>query len=186
MIIPVHNGLDQLARCIESVRKHTPRPYEWIVVDRGSDASISAFCREQEIPFVSFSYKVDYAMACNAGLRIATGSYLAVLHPEVIVYPLWLTNMLKDLQRDEQVGAVSPKRIEDRSIDREAKDRIVPACFLFKREVLHRIGELEGDSPEQVAEDASNRIRQCGFVLQLCDTAYVHYNPSDIERVEEG
>jgi glycosyltransferase involved in cell wall biosynthesis len=87
-IVPCFNGERYLDECIQSILAQTHRPLEIIVVDDGStDGSAQIVRRYDEVHY----HRQDNAgpgAACNKGVALATGSFLAFLEQD----DLWLPN----------------------------------------------------------------------------------------------
>lgn len=91
-VIPCFNGERFLRPCIESLLAQTHRALEVIVVDDGSTDSSELIAR-------SYGGSVRYhrrenggpAAACNTGVALSTGDYVAFLEQD----DLWLTNKLQ-------------------------------------------------------------------------------------------
>ena len=98
-----------LRQCVESIRKYTDRgTYELIVVDNGStDGSVPWIVAQPDIRYIINEQNEGFPKGCNQGMAIARGTEILLLNSDVIVTPLWLSNMREVLYMDESVGAVS-------------------------------------------------------------------------------
>ncbi len=88
VIIAVYNGASTLARAIDSVLAQSHPVHELIVVDDGSDddtARVAAHYGEQ----LRYLYQPNAGVSAarNAGVRLATGDWLAFLDADDIYYP---------------------------------------------------------------------------------------------------
>ncbi|WP_127578856.1 glycosyltransferase family 2 protein [Paenibacillus koleovorans] len=207
IIIPTYNGLHLLAECIEAIRTYTTdTPYELIVVDNGSTDGTAAYCKANRIPFVSLPHNRGFPEACNYGMRMASGDALLLHNNDVVVSRGWLTNMLAALESSPEIGIVGPvtnyvsgrQKIDihygsisefqslaaamNRSDRGKWQDvtRLVGLCFLFKRELMDRIGELdERFSPGHYEDDDyCYRARQAGYRLLIAGDTVVHHHGS--------
>lgn len=72
----------------------------------------------QPVKLLVMERNAGYAMACNAGARVARGRYIAMLNSDVIpVEAGWLSLLTARLQRDDGTGAVGAKLLyEDNAI----------------------------------------------------------------------
>ena len=191
IIIPVHNSLEQLEKCIGSIRLFTQEPYEFCIVDRGSGMEVSTFLRAQKIHFLSYSRKVGYAAACHAGLRMARGNTIALIHPEVAVSPSWLTGLLQVLADKEEVESTSPSLAEKLLFeapavagnsdvymgadqqDPEESTSALNFCFLFRETIRNKLHDLEGDTPAQVWDYLEQQIRNKQIIHEVSEASFV-------------
>lgn len=208
IIIPTHNGRELLKDCVYSIKQHTDQPYEIIVLDNGSTDGTLDFCRQEQITFISLPSNTGFPIACNKGLRIASGDALLLLNNDVIVTKNWLTNMLACLYSAEDIGIVGPltnyasgrqqvdlpfTNVEDMTHQLNEPDaskwiqvdRIVGLCFLFRRELMERVGLLdERFSPGHFEDDDyCYRARNAGYKLQISGDVFVfHYGSASFSQ----
>jgi GT2 family glycosyltransferase len=206
IIIPSYNGLELLKECIEAIRKYTPEKYEIIVVDNGSEDRTTKYCLREKIRLISLPKNKGFPAACNLGLKVATGDALLLLNNDVIVTHNWLSNMLSCLYSSDRIGIVGPytnyasgRQLKDsgytdlsqfHEIAAEANkrnpelwvplNRLVGLCFLFKRELMNKIGLLDEQFTPGHYEDDDYcyRARLAGFELVLAGDVIVHHHGS--------
>lgn len=81
VIVPVYNVEKYLDRCVQSIRNQTLRDIEVILVDDGSPDKCPAMCDEyarlDSRIKVIHKQNAGLGMACNSGLEVATGEYVA-------------------------------------------------------------------------------------------------------------
>jgi GT2 family glycosyltransferase len=198
-----------LEECVQSIKSYTQMPYEIIVVDNGSDDGTVEFCRDQKITFISLPDNRGFPVACNLGLKIASGDNLLLLNNDVIVTHAWLSNLLNCLHHmhcGENVGIVGPLTnyasgkqqvnadynnlqqfhqqalLWNQSNSRlwQPTNRLIGFCFLFKRELMDRIGYLdERFSPGHYEDDDyCYRALQAGYTLRIAGDVKVHHHGS--------
>lgn len=211
IIIPQHNGVHMLSDCIASIKQHTTQPYEIIVVDNGSSDESVDYCLHEDVILVSLSDNKGFPAACNLGMKVASGSEILLLNNDVLVAPGWLEKMLNCLYSEEQIGIVGPmsnfisgkQQISFPYTDLvstaaylakhhagewlEVK-RIVGLCFLFKRELMDKIGVLdERFSPGHYEDDDyCYRARLAGYKLMIVKDAFVfHYGSASFSKIGE-
>lgn len=86
IIVPIYNGKDFLPYSLQSLREQINSRIEVILIDDGSTdgsgALIDSFA--QEFPEVKVIRQPNrgYGAACNAGLDVATGEYVAIFEPD--------------------------------------------------------------------------------------------------------
>jgi len=203
IIIPTFNGRELLKDCIYSIKRHTSEPYEIIVVDNGSSDGTVDICRQEGITFISLANNIGFPAACNKGLKIATGDTLLLLNNDVIVTRNWLQNMLNCLNSETNIGIVGPltnyasgkqqidmpytslEEMSNQLNEPDASkwlqvDRIVGLCFLFKRELMDRIGLLdERYSPGHFEDDDyCYRARNAGYTFRIAGDVFVFHHGS--------
>ena len=98
VIIPVYNVEQYLAECIDSVLASTYSNLEIILVDDGSPDNSPAICdayaaKDKRIKVIHQS-NGGLCTARNAGLRIATGTYIAFVDSDDIVSPFLYEKMI--------------------------------------------------------------------------------------------
>ena len=205
IVILSYNTLSYLQYCIESVRRFTAAgSYELIVVENASKDGSAEWLRQQaDIHTIFNAENAGFPKGCNQGMKVAQGDDILLLNSDTIVAPNWLENLKKALYSREQIGAVScvtnacsnlqsiavPYKNIDEMLDFaaafnqsnprlwEPRLRLIGFCFLFKREVYHKIGGLdERFSPGNYEDDDySLRIWQAGYELLLCRDTFIHH-----------
>lgn len=113
IIICIHNALDDVKACLNSVTRNTLPPYTLILVNDGSDAATSQFLLEysQKNPSVRVftnERALGYTRAANIGMRSSTAPFLVLLNSDTIVTTGWLDRMFLVMSSDKKVGLVGP------------------------------------------------------------------------------
>lgn len=112
IIVCVHNALDDVARCLESILCHTAMPYRIILVDDGSDAPtrdwLLQFAREHPALLLRAEQATGYTFAANRGLRAGDAQYALLLNSDTIVTPGWLDGLIRCAESDPVIGMVGP------------------------------------------------------------------------------
>ena len=203
IIIPSFNGKELLEECVQSIKSYTHVPYEIIVVDNGSDDGTVQYCREQKIAFISLPDNRGFPVACNLGLKIASGDTLLLLNNDVIVTHSWLSNLLNCLHSSENIGIVGPltnyasgKQQVNTDYDNmeqfhqqalewnkpnpllwQPTHRLVGFCFLFKRDLMERIGYLDERFLQGHYEDDDYCYRawRAGYQMKIAGDVRVHH-----------
>jgi GT2 family glycosyltransferase len=203
IIIPNRNGLSLLQQCIRSIRQWTDTPYEIIVVDDGSDDGSIHYCKQEKVRFISVPFSWGFPKACNLGMHVASGDALLLLNNDVVVSPNWLSNQLRCLYSQSEIGIVGPitnyasgRQMVDTPYNSPEKagevanapdsrkwlevQRLVGFCFLFKRELVQRIGILDEQfSPGHFEDDDyCYRARLSGFSLRIAGDTFVYHKGS--------
>lgn len=203
IIIPTHDQQHLLQECIYSIKQHTTSPYEIIVVDNGSGDGTLDLCIQERVTLVSLPYNQGFPNACNMGLKIACGDVLLLLNNDVMVSQNWLSNMLDCLYSEDDIGVIGPTTnyasgkqqidIPFTNVDEMASklnqpnpkkwvkvERIVGLCFLFKREVMDRIGLLDEQfSPGHFEDDDyCYRAQLAGYKNMIVGDVFIYHHGS--------
>jgi GT2 family glycosyltransferase len=100
VVIVNWNGKHHLGECLGSLRAQTFKDFEIILVDNGSQDGSREYVQENfhEVRLVELQKNCGFAGGNNAGIRVASGKYLALLNNDTKVDPAWLTNLLKEAE----------------------------------------------------------------------------------------
>ena len=205
IIILSCNTLELLQLCISSIYEYTEAgTYEIIVVDNASEDGSAEWLKEQKnLRCIYNGENLGFPKGCNQGLEIATGTELLLLNSDTVVTKNWLKNLRCALYSSPKVGAVSCvanccphnqmiethyEKLEDmqdfaadynKSNPKlwEKRTTLIGFCYLFKREVLEKVGFLDDRfSPGNYEDDDySLRILQVGYDLLLCRDTFIHH-----------
>jgi hypothetical protein len=112
IIVCVHNALDDVKRCLESVIRYSNLPYHLILIDDGSDRPTRAYLEEfshlQDARLLRNDQAAGYTRAANWGLRESRSDYAILLNSDTIVTPRWLDRMVACAESDDRIGLVGP------------------------------------------------------------------------------
>ena len=113
IVVCVHNALEDVRRCLESVLSRTAIDFGLTVVNDGSDPATTTWLREYAarhsvIELIETNGPLGYTRAANRGLRAGTAPYVVLLNSDTIVPRLWVECLLQCLQTDEKLGIVGP------------------------------------------------------------------------------
>lgn len=112
IVVCVHNALEHVRNCLESVIRYTTQPYRLILIDDGSDAPtrdyLSEFAESQDAMLLRSEHATGYTLAANRGLHASNADYTVLLNSDTIVTPQWLDRMLACGESDPQIGIVGP------------------------------------------------------------------------------
>ena len=205
IIILSCNTLELLQLCIASIHEYTEAgTYEIIVVDNASEDGSAEWLKEQKnLRCIYNEENLGFPKGCNQGLEIATGTELLLLNSDTVVTKNWLKNLRCALYSSPKVGVVSCvanccphnqmiathyenlEDMQDFAADYnksnpelwEKRTTLIGFCYLFKREVLEKVGFLDGRfSPGNYEDDDySLRILRAGYDLLLCRDTFIHH-----------
>ena len=115
ILIPNMDHVDDLSRCINSIRnKTTYQRWEIVIiennsVEEGTFAYYDELTRDPRIRVIRWEGHFNYSAINNFGFREAKGEHILLLNNDVeVISPDWLQEMLMYSQR-EDVGAVGAK-----------------------------------------------------------------------------
>ena len=77
-------------KCFKSIKKHTNEPYEIIVVTHNSSPAVAKWVKEiqrkhNKCKCIENAENLGFAVESNQGIRAASGEYLLLLDPDVVV-----------------------------------------------------------------------------------------------------
>ena len=203
VIGPEYTVEQYLSRCVESIRNQTYRNIESILVDDGSPDACGSICdryqREDKRITVIHKKNGGLSSARNAGLKIATGSYITFIDSDDWVTSDMIQYMMEQmlanqsdivsvsyvLAKDDRqsVSAASEVSVMDRDqaleyfFDIGMRSRIsdYPACAkLYKRELFKEIKFPEGTLYEDYTT-VVELILKCNVYVKSTKECYFYY-----------
>lgn len=113
IVVCVHNALDDVKICLESVEKHRSSNQKLIIVDDGSDAPTADFLEKFSRPkaWVTLSRNeapTGYTKAVNQGLGLSKGEFVILLNSDTIVTENWGEKMADAVFSTPGAGIVGP------------------------------------------------------------------------------
>ncbi len=177
IIIPNWNGKHHLETCLPSLVAQTHPDIEVIIADNASTDGSQAYVQEQFPQFLieQLPENRGFTGACNAGMRVATGEFVALLNNDTEVDPNWATEVVAVLRRHPEAGFVASKmllfdkrdtfhtagdfyRVDGQPGNRgvwqqdmgqfETEEYVFSACggsSVYRRSMLEKIGLLDDD-----------------------------------------
>lgn len=139
IIVPVYNMEQYLDRCVASILHQTYTDLEIILVDDGSSDSSPSMCDEyaRQDSRIKVIHKRNGGLsdARNAGLSVATGSYIGYVDSDDWIEPNMYERMYKAcIQNDAQIAVCKYKAVfKDRTIDKGSDETVV----LSREELLN-------------------------------------------------
>lgn len=205
IVMLTRNGLDMTRRCVESVKRHTEQPLEWVVVDNGStDGTLDFWSRTEGVKLIANEENRGFAAGTNQGLLEASGDFILLLNNDTVVTPNWLSGLYAALFRDPDIGIVGPvsdhvapiqrvpfeewpipENLEAYAAKRQKEQagsgfyahKLIGFCMLFHRSLLERIGGFdERFFPGNYEDDDfSIRARISGKRLWVAQDVFIHH-----------
>lgn len=115
IVICVHNGCDDVDRCLRSVMTTMRETDRIIIVDDGSDTETMLLCQQacNEIgPRNSYLLRrpsgSGFCKAANAGLELTSYQTVIILNSDTIVTGDWIERMTTAMSSNPDVGIVGP------------------------------------------------------------------------------
>jgi N-acetylglucosaminyl-diphospho-decaprenol L-rhamnosyltransferase len=108
-VVVNYNARAHLLECVRSLRSESVD--EIIVVDNASsDGSLAAVAAlDADVECVPTGGNLGFGSAANRGLAVATGDYVAVLNPDVVIESGTMKALAAALDGDPKLGAVAPR-----------------------------------------------------------------------------
>ena len=113
VIIVNWNGASLITQCLRSLVCQSYIPTEIILVDNGStDGSVSHVRAEfPSMKVVALTENRGFATGNAAGLKVATGEFIALLNNDAHAGEKWLQNLIQPMLEDPRVGISAPKTL---------------------------------------------------------------------------
>ncbi|MDP2073515.1 glycosyltransferase [Hydrogenophaga sp.] len=113
IVICVHNALDDVKNCINSVLLCLEVSHRIIIVDDGSDAATKDFLigvrnAYSNVVLIRHDAPVGYTKSANEGMRFADSSFVILLNSDTIVTPNWAAKLFQVAVSDPHIGIVGP------------------------------------------------------------------------------
>lgn len=112
VIICVHNALDDVRSCLESVVAHSTPPYSLILVDDASDTPtqdyLRQFAAEKHAVLIRHDAARGYTFSANVGLRSSLADYSLLLNSDTIVSADWLDRLVACAESNPRCGLIGP------------------------------------------------------------------------------
>lgn len=113
IVICIHNALEDVQRCLESVLRHTAQPYRLLLVDDGSDPPTQNFLadfasQQPHATLLRGDEATGYTFAANRGLGHSAAPFVLLLNSDTIVSPGWLDKLVACANADPKTGVVGP------------------------------------------------------------------------------
>lgn len=202
IIIPVHNQLHFLIKCVESVL-HKTKDLELIIVDDGStDEATKEWIANNEQPLqykrIRNEQPHGFSKACNAGIDYAMNNFeftcLCLLNSDTIVYTdNWFDKVRNYFEEGDKIGVAGVMSDNALAQTVKHKDRyllnierkpcvysylIHGFCYFISHELIMKIGRLDDDLfPHYGSEDDySMRSLASGFHNLLIGSVFVHHH----------
>lgn len=106
VIVPVHNGRLQLARCLEALRESTYPDFEVLVVDDCSTDNTPQIIERFGARSLRTPRNMGPGGGRNLGVQQARGEIVVFVDADVVVQPQTLAHIAEDFERDAHLAAL--------------------------------------------------------------------------------
>lgn len=136
-VVPVFNKVDLTKRCLESMLANSKILSQLVVIDNASGdetpkylESISLRFKEKgiEVSLIRNDTNLGFGRACNQGVRLAKGQYVAIVNNDTWLMPAWDEALAKTLE-EKKLDLVGP-HFDEREFP---SDPIATATEFLKR-----------------------------------------------------
>lgn len=194
LVVPVHNGGEDLARCLESVAASTRQPDEIIVVADGCTDGSVANARRLGATVIQLSGgPYGPAVARNRGAEAAKGDVLVFLDADVTVHRDTLELLVGYMVQEPEVAAVfgsyddnppAPgvvtryKNLTHHFVHQRGRREAYTfwtGCGAIRRDVFLAVGGFDENYSRPSIEDIElgGRLRRAGYRIWLCGNVQV-------------
>jgi len=113
VIIPNWNGAKFLPTCLDALKRQTYSNIEIIIADNASTDGSQVLLQNQypQVKLVQLPKNEGFTGACNAGIRAASGNYIALLNNDTEVDEGWAAAVVDAFQRHAEIGIVASKML---------------------------------------------------------------------------
>lgn len=114
IVVCVHNALDDVRRCLDSVICHfsSTVPIELILVDDGSaeetKSYLARFAKQHDAILIRHDVAQGYTAAANAGIERSTADLTILLNSDTITTAGWIEGLLACANSDRRIGFLGP------------------------------------------------------------------------------
>jgi GT2 family glycosyltransferase/glycosyltransferase involved in cell wall biosynthesis len=112
VVVCVHDALEDVRDCLDSVIRHSTPVYRLILVDDGSGAEtrdfLASFASSQGALLIRNESARGYTLAANQGLRAARADHVVLLNSDTVVTREWLDRLVACAESDDRVGLAGP------------------------------------------------------------------------------
>lgn len=113
VVIPVFNGYDDLAQCLQSIVRHAPAADVLLIDDGSSDPRVGRLPDElRDVPsrvvFLPQPGNRGFVCTVNAGFEAAGRRDVVIVNSDVIVGPEWLERLRDAAYSDTRIATATP------------------------------------------------------------------------------
>lgn len=143
VVVVSYNSSDFLPACLASLREapFEPRPEVFVVDNASADGSADLVAaRFPEVRLLRNGGNVGYSRAVNQAWREASGDFLLVLNPDIVVRDRALQVLHRHLVDHPEVGLVAPRLLNpDGTLQYSCRRHYTLATYALRRTPLRRL-----------------------------------------------
>jgi riboflavin kinase/FMN adenylyltransferase len=111
IVILNYNGESIIESYLPSTLHSTTHAVDYVLIDNASTDESVPFMKEwhPEYRLIEFTKNYGYAGGYNKGLEHVKNKYVALINSDIRCTQSWLDPIIEMMERDETIGAVSPK-----------------------------------------------------------------------------
>lgn len=173
IIIVNYNTAALTKACIESLlTQRFSGELEIIVVDNASSDESVALLRSDfpEVTVITHQRNFGLAVGVNRGLRSATGEYILILNPDIVVLPDALSTIVRYLDRHSDVGMVGGQLLYPNGRVQVSHYRFYrPMTIVYRRTQLGKTSSGEREIDRFLMRDYDRReARDVDWLMGAC------------------
>jgi GT2 family glycosyltransferase/glycosyltransferase involved in cell wall biosynthesis len=112
VVVCVHDALDDVRDCLDSVVRHSTPVYRLVIVDDGSGPAtrdyLASFASSQGARLIRNESARGYTLAANQGLAASTADHVILLNSDTVVTEEWLERLVACAESDPKIGIAGP------------------------------------------------------------------------------
>ena len=148
VIINTINRDQEVARCLESLKRQTDKDFEVIIVDQSKNRRTKTVCRPYNLKYYRLRKRKNLAHSRNFGVNMAAGKIVAFIDDDAEAAADWV-EQIKLAYALEKPSMIAGKVIDMRDVDNPA--------IQYQNGTVTAYGEAEPIHPEN--ESVNNRGR---------------------------
>lgn len=144
------NSLKYLPECLRSIKEQTFIDYSILIIDNAStDGTLEFLSKEYpSLNVLKNAKNSGYSAAHNQGIGLAQAEYVLCMNPDIILEPDFLSHLIKEAEKNPQLGSLSGKILRKTDDLKEDSDSVkidsTGLKIFTSRKVVNR-GEGEND-----------------------------------------
>src|SRR5438874_3396390 len=116
IVVPVYNAAEDLARCVESLLRHTNGDWRLLLIDDASpDPAIQTYFSElntralPKVALLANPGNLGFTLTANRGIaETRPGSDIVLLNSDTVVTRGWLEKLSRCADSDSRIGTITP------------------------------------------------------------------------------
>ena len=113
IVVCVHNALEDVKLCIQSIITKTDSNYLLILVNDGSKEDVTDYLNNisnkfENIIVLENKEAQGYTKAANKGMKFSNADYVILLNSDTIVSNNWLENIIRCGESSSKIGIIGP------------------------------------------------------------------------------